>query len=137
MFMKNRFANTGAIAQAVEYDPTQPVYDSSSNGHNGYRIWGTDGIANTLSTLNPVTSMKKKKKNKKANRFIGNAQIDYKIHSLKKLRLNVNLGIDYSYSEGTVDILADSEQSLHSQTEAGRGRHTDYSQKRIDKTIEA
>ena len=36
-----------------------------------------------------------------------------------------------------MDILADSEQSLHSQTEAGRGRHTDYSQKRIDKTLEA
>ncbi|MDD7082271.1 MAG: TonB-dependent receptor [Bacteroidales bacterium] len=137
MFMKNRFANTGAIAQAVEYDPTQPVYDSSSNGHNGYRIWGTDGIANTQSTLNPVASLNEKKDLSNANRFIGNAQIDYKIHGLEDLRLNVNLGIDYSYSEGTVDILADSEQSLHSQTEAGRGRHTDYTQKRIDKTLEA
>ena len=32
MIMNNRFANTGAISQAVQYDPTQPIYDDSKNG---------------------------------------------------------------------------------------------------------
>lgn len=132
MYMHNRFANTAAIGQAVEYDPTQPVYDDSTNGIHGYRSWGTP---NTVGT-NPVASLDEKKDLADAYRFIGNAQFDYKVHGFEDLRFNLNLGLDWSKSDGTVDILEGSEQSWHSQTEAGAGRHTDYDQLRRDETLE-
>ncbi|MBR1406248.1 MAG: TonB-dependent receptor [Bacteroidales bacterium] len=130
MYIKNNFANTAAIGQAVQYDPTQAIYDQ--DGIHGYRSWGT---ANTLGT-NPVASLNEKFDKADAKRFIGNAQFDYKIHGLEDLRLNLNLGLDFSKSDGTVDILYGSEQSFHSQTEAGAGRHTDYDQIRRDQTLE-
>ena len=130
MVIRNNFANTAAIGQAVQYDPTQAVYDP--NGIHGYRSWGT---ANTLGT-NPVASLDEKFDKSNARRFIGNAQFDYKIHGFEDLRLNLNLGLDYSKSNGTVDILQGSEQSWHSQTEAGAGRHSDYDQVRRDRTLE-
>ena len=133
MYIHNRFANTGAIGQSVQYDPTQPVYDDSENGIHGYRSWGK---ANTVGT-NPVATLNEKIDLSNAMRFIGGATIDYKIHGFEDLRLNVNLGIDTSKSNGTVDILYGSEQSFHSQTEAGAGRFTNYDQVRNDQTLEA
>ncbi len=130
MYIRNRFANTAAIGQAVRYDPTQPVYDE--NGINGYRSWGKP---NTLGT-NPVASIDEKTDLSSAYRFIGNAQFDYKIHGFEDLHINLNLGIDMSKGGGTVDVLPGSEQSWHSQTEAGDGRHSDYDQKRNDQTLE-
>ena len=133
MYIHNRFANTGAIGQAVQYDPTQAIYDDSENGIHGYRSWGK---ANTMGT-NPVASLYEKTDLSNAMRFIGGATIDYKIHGFEDLRLNLNLGIDTSKSDGTVDILYGSEQSFHSQAEAGAGRYTNYDQIRNDQTLEA
>ena len=134
MFMDNRFANQDAIAQAVQYDPTQPVYDE--NGLNGYRIWGDPNSVGVQGTCNPVASLNEKKDLASAKRFIGNAQIDYKIHGLEDLRLNLNLGLDYFYADGTVDVPAGSEQSYRNQTQAGNGLHTDYTNMKRDETLE-
>ena len=143
MNMDTRFANTDAITQAVQYDPTKPVYDE--NGLNGYSWWnygktGEDQFkvsnCNTMASQNPVALLNDKKDLANAKRFLGNAQIDYKIHGFEDLRLNLNLGIDVSSSNGYVDVLEGSEQSWHSQTEAGRGRRTDYDQVRRDQTLE-
>ena len=130
VMMHNQFANTAAIGQAVQYDPTQPVYDV--NGIHGYRSWGT---ANTLGT-NPVASLEEMTNTSSAYRFIGNAQLDYKVHGFEDLHFNLNLGLDFSSSGGQKDILEGSEQSWHSQTEAGRGRDEWYTQLRRDHTLE-
>lgn len=137
MMSNNHFANTGAIGQAVEYDPTQEIYDTTSNGMDGYRIWGTNGIANTQSTCNPVASLAQYAELAVAKRFIGNAQIDYKIHGFEDLRFNLNLGIDISSSNGTKDTPIGCEQSYHSQTQSGSGYHEDYSNFKKDETLEA
>ncbi|HEY2722473.1 MAG TPA: TonB-dependent receptor plug domain-containing protein, partial [Chitinophagaceae bacterium] len=51
---KYRFANQGAIGDAVYFDPTQPVY-SSSKRYNGYFEWlNADGTPNTLAARNPL-----------------------------------------------------------------------------------
>ncbi|MCI6328644.1 MAG: SusC/RagA family TonB-linked outer membrane protein [Bacteroidales bacterium] len=145
MNMNTRFANTDAITQAIQYTPTKPVYDE--NGLNGYSWWnygkGTFTVdnCNTMANQNPVALLNDKKDVSCANRFLGNAQIDYKIHGLEDLRLNLNLGIDYTNSDGTVDVAPNTEQSMHStaQQEAGgnaSGYHTNYSQKKLDQTLE-
>jgi iron complex outermembrane receptor protein len=138
MIMDSRFANEGAISQAVQFDPTKPVYlDNAEGGVHGYYSWrGVDGKHNTMANQNPVALLEEKLDVSTAKRFVGNAQIDYKIHGLEDLRLNLNLGVDVSKSNGTVDVLPGAEQSIHSTGDAGSGSHTDYSQLRRDQTLE-
>lgn len=145
MNMDTRFANTGAITQAVQYDPTRPVYDK--NGLNGYSWWnygkGTFTVdnCNTMANQNPVALINDKLDKSNAQRFLGNAQIDYKIHGLEDLRLNLNLGMDYTHSKGTVDVKPDTEQSMHTTSQQANnhasGYHTNYNQTKMDQTLEA
>ena len=138
MIMNSRFANEGAISQAVQFDPTKPVYLANEEGGvHGYYSWrGVDGKHNTMANQNPVALLNEKIDKSTAKRFVGNAQIDYKIHGLEDLRLNLNLGVDVSKSNGTVDVAPGAEQSIHSTGDAGSGYHTNYSQLRRDQTLE-
>lgn len=148
MNMNTRFANQDAIGAAVRYDPTKPVYDNTSNGLNGYSYWnygkGTATVdnCNTMAGQNPVALLNDKRDVSHAMRLITNAQIDYKIHGLEDLRLNLNLGLDTSKSDGTVDVAPDTEQSFHSTTQQqadghASGYHTNYNQVKTDQTLEA
>ena len=144
MNMDTRFANTSAISQAVQYDPTRPVYDP--NGLNGYSWWnygkGTFTVdnCNTMANQNPVALINDKLDLSSAQRFLGNAVVDYKVHGLEDLRFNLNLGIDFSTSRGTVDVKPDTEQSMHSTNQQANnhasGYHTNYNQKKLDETLE-
>ena len=140
MNMNNSFANQDAIGGAVRFDPTQPVYDK--NGLNGYYWWnnglGTFDVknTNTMAGINPVAALYDKKDLSNAQRYIGNAQFDYKVHGFEDLRLNLNLGIDYSNSKGTVDVAPGTEMSLHNTQQGGSGFHSDYTQKKMDRTLE-
>ena len=138
MIMDSRFANEGAISQAVQFDPTKPVYLANEDGGiHGYYSWrGVDGKHNTMANQNPVAMLNEKVDVSTAKRFVGNAQVDYKIHGLEDLRINLNLGVDVSKSNGTVDVAPGAEQSIHSTGDAGSGSHTDYSQLRRDQTLE-
>ena len=134
----NRFANQEAIGEAIHMDPTQPVYDGSERGNHGYYMWrDLNGNCNTMATSNPVALLYEKDDRATARRFIGNAQLDYKVHGVEGLRLNVNAGLDFSTSSGTVDVAQGSEQSLHNTAESGSGSHKDYSYLRRDQTLES
>ena len=137
-FAKNWYANQSAIGEALRYDPTQPIYlDDAEGGLNGYRIWRmSNGDVNTMATSNPVATLNEKEDWATANRFIGNAQFDYKIHGFEDLRLNLNLGIDWAKSSGETEVAQGSEQSFHSTSQSGSGSHTDYNYGRQDTTLE-
>ena len=148
-FAKNWYANQGAIGEALRYDPTQPIYATDEEGGlHGYRIWrGTDGNPNTMATSNPVATLNEKEDWATANRFIGNAQFDYKIHGFEDLRLNLNLGIDWAKSSGETEVVQESEQSFHNtqhqykdpvndKINHASGSHTDYHYGRQDTTLE-
>ena len=141
MNMDNRFADQGAIGGAVRFDPTQPVMDP--NGLNGYFWWnygrGTATIdnANTMAQINPVALLNDKNDVSNAQRFLQNVQFDYKIHGFEDLRLNLNLGMDQTRSNGTVDVPQGAESSFHNVQQTGSGYHTNYSQNRMDQTLEA
>ena len=138
MIMDSRFANEGAISQAVQYDPTKPVYlDNKDGGIHGYYSWrGIDGKHNTMANQNPVAMLEEKVDVSKAKRFVGNAQVDYKVHGFEDLRFNLNVGVDVSKSNGTVDVAPGAEQSIHSTGDAGSGSHSVYRQLRRDQTLE-
>ena len=137
-YAKNNYANQGAIGEALRYDPTQPIYATDEEGGiHGYRIWRmSNGDVNTMATSNPVATLNEKEDFATANRFIGNAQFDYKIHGFEDLRLNLNLGIDWAKSSGETEVAQGSEQSFHNTTQSGSGSHTDYHYGRQDTTLE-
>lgn len=102
-FIKNQFANQGAIGAAVQMDPTKPV-NSPDGSYGGYYTWLENGqtIPNTQGTDNPVAMLKQNDDQSQVNRFFGNVQLDYKLHWLPDLHFNLNLAMDHSDNKGTV-----------------------------------
>ena len=146
-YAKNWYAEQGAIGSALRYDPTQPIYATDAEGGlNGYRIWrGSDGNPNGMATLNPVAQLNDKTDYATANRFIGNAQFDYKVHGFEDLRVNLNLGMDWAKSAGITELAQNSEASYHNTSHQyidasgnfkASGSHTDYHYGRLNTTLE-
>ena len=103
MFVHNRFADNAAINQALQFDPTKPV--TADNESGGYWAWlQENGDPVDQATDNPVATLMLKDDQADALRFIGNAQFDYKFHFLPELRANMNIGYDYSGSDGSVYV---------------------------------
>ena len=102
----NRFANKEAIGAAVQFDPTRPVRDADAayQPFGGYwtQLDGTD--LQKLAPKNPVALLNQKEDISDVFRTISNLKIDYKLHFLPELKLNVNLGYDYASGKGTVVI---------------------------------
>ena len=126
MYAKSQYADGGAINNAVRMDPTQPIFASrnetftatdaegnevpytmniydvtggyfewmSNNAARGDRNWPV--IKNTNAPYNPVAQLMLKDDRAKSHSFIGNADIDYKVHGFEDLRLHLTLGGDFS-----------------------------------------
>lgn len=104
MLLNNRFANQDAIGSAIVMDPTQHIYDENSP-YGGYFTWnGVDGTPIQVATKNPVSILDMTRDVADIFNFIGNTNFEYKTHFLPELKLNMNLGLDYSKSNGTKRI---------------------------------
>ncbi len=142
-YAKNRFADQSAITDALLFDPTKPVMDSSSP-YLGYYAWtkyksdGTqilDSNGNPqLNTLvhNPVDKLENRRDISTVKRSIGSLQLDYTFPFISGLRANLNLGYDYSKSNGTVT--APTMSALNYSVNGG-GLDRDYFQKRENKLL--
>ena len=107
---KSRWADTGAVGNAVRMDPTQPIYSSDEKyyGVGGYFEWlqpnGSDSAwpytKNTNAPYNPVAMLDNHDNSGKTHSFIGTAEIDYKIHGFEDLRLHLTLGGDFTGGNG-------------------------------------
>jgi iron complex outermembrane receptor protein len=117
MWAKTQFANTGAIGAAVAYDPTKPIYDyTSADAANfaNYTEWKVPGESlndpawpntyNRNATANPVALLDLNDDRAISRSFIGNADIDYKIHGFEDLRLHLTLGADISAGKQWTDV---------------------------------
>ncbi len=103
--VRNQFAPNVAINNAVQFDPTQPVrVDDDTFG--GYFVWADtqSGLPKGTATHNPVARLELTDDNSTVNRVIGNAQFDYRMPFLPELRANLNLGYDFSKSNGEVFV---------------------------------
>ncbi|HWJ28904.1 MAG TPA: TonB-dependent receptor plug domain-containing protein, partial [Flavisolibacter sp.] len=135
-----RFADQGAIGNAVRFDPTQPIYNKSSSRFEGYFQWldpnSTTGLRK-LSPLNPVGLLEEKTDKSDVKRSIGNIQLDYKVHFLPDLHVNVNLGYDISKGEGTI-FIPDSAASSYKRSPDVRhgGVNNRYLQKKSNTLLE-
>ena len=111
---ESRFADEGAIGNAVRFDPTKPV-TTSDKRYGGYYEWldpnSVTGLKE-LAPLNPVRLLEQRRDVSDVKRSIGNVQFDYKLHFFPDLRVNVNLGYDISRGEGTI-FIPDSAASVY------------------------
>lgn len=103
MFIKNRFAPTGAIGNAILFDPTKPVYDNSSP-YGGYTTWMDGDKPASFSPVNPVAQLMQRHDESEVWRSIGSAKFDYKFHFLPDLNATLNIGYDFSSTDGSVYI---------------------------------
>ncbi len=117
MINDNFFANTGAIGGANAMDPTQETDFLWKN---------PDGTPLFVAPMNPLTQLYDRDDEATVRRLIGNLQLEYKLHFLPDLKAKVNMGIDKSYTEGTVQIPDSS--FLDYSTYHGMGRYTQYDQ---------
>lgn len=101
----NRFADQGAIGNAIYFDPTHAPYDTTSV-FGGYYYWRQNNswLPNSLAPRNPVALLEQREDKSNVLRYITNATIDYRFKFLPDLRANLSLGYDYSFGEGTVKI---------------------------------
>ena len=115
MYAHNRYANTGAIGNAVGFDPTQPVTSSDERykNYNGYWQWtqaAPYGDASwpyskvALAGSNPVSQIEAN--NDRANSFDyqGNVEVDYQIHGFEDLRIHMNFSGDWANGKQTQDV---------------------------------
>lgn len=117
MIANNRYADGGAIGAAVYMIPTFSVHgatDILNNYFGGYSQWVSDGSAlndptwpytsNRNATKNPVSLLDLKDDTANSKSFIGNVELDYKVHGLEDLRLHMNVGGDFSTGKQTTLI---------------------------------
>lgn len=124
MSNNNNFADQAAIGDAITYDPTKPVRNGNTRWR-GYTTWtqgGIDGPPNTLATANPVARLELTDNTSKSQRSIGNIKFDYQLPFFKQLRATLNLGYDYSKTDGH-NIVQDSAQWI---IVAGGGQRSIY-----------
>lgn len=133
---KNHYADGGAVGSAASFDPTQSV--NATNVYGGYFEWlqsdgkpiGTNGGS---VQPNPLSLLYLRNNNSVVNRFIGNIQLDYKLHFFPDLHVMVNYGMDNAFGKG--DDIRDPKlvTQVFSST---KGRHDHYAQFKNNSIIE-
>lgn len=108
MIARNRYADGSTVGAALMMDPTRPVYDYSTSVFGGYYQWSTASEYNdpnwtltrkSFSPANPLSLLNLKRDKASSKSFIGNVEVDYKVHWLPDLHVHFNLGGDYSEGE--------------------------------------
>lgn len=106
MYAETCYPNYGAISDAFRFDPTQSIYDNSTEAkkhYAGYFQWKTTGgitdidtnydtTSNNLAPANPVAALNLHHEKAYSRAFVGSADIDYKLHGFEDLRLHLTLG---------------------------------------------
>ncbi len=110
MFIANTYTDGGGvIGSALAFDPTRSIYDDTHKEYGGFYqtasavsdVFDENWLYMTDSNVpqNPVAQVKNKDDKSKAGSFVGNLEVDYKIHGFEDLRLHANFGADYSYGK--------------------------------------
>lgn len=102
-YIRNNFADAGALSSAISFEPTHPVRSnepivSGNSGfqylYNGYYEVHNNGTLNDNAALNPMGLLEQRDNHANVYRSNGNLQLDYSLHFLPDLHLNLNLGYD-------------------------------------------
>ena len=104
-YLRNRFTDEGCTNNAIQADPTAPVYSNIASGnpdfpyfYNGFSTNVNGNDFNAQGILNPLAMATDRDNTADIFRSNGNLQVDYALHFLPELHLNLNLGYDVSRS---------------------------------------
>lgn len=106
IYNKANYPNSEAVGSAISFTPTQEPYFRNADGSinkelfNGYWNWNVGGQVSTNYGINPLSQLYDYTNRNDSWRSLGNVQLDYKIHGLEDLRLNLNLGYDVARTDG-------------------------------------
>ena len=128
MYIYNRY-NPGVVGSAVAYDPTVPVKGEATGYLTGTTLGASQAVLdqifggyfgrtqpsslddsewqyqfNTQTASNPVNQLAYTNDRAHSGSFVGNAEVDYKIHGFEDLHIHANFGADYSYGKQTTNI---------------------------------
>lgn len=112
-YIRNRFTDESCVSTSLYADPTAPVYsywkneNPATNGkfpylYNGYSVSASGRNINQQGVMNPVAQNQDPDNTADIYRSNGNLQIDYALHFLPDLHLNLNLGYDVSKSNNNI-----------------------------------
>lgn len=115
MYADTKYAKTDAIGAAVMMDPTKPVYSTEDKYKNfgGYYEWTMPGTSlndptwpltyNNQATANPVAMLHLHNESAKSKDFVGNIDLDYKVHGFEDLRFHATAGADIATGKQVLD----------------------------------
>lgn len=143
-YSKSRFADEGAIGNAVRFDPTQPVQGGGKRFGGFYEWLDPSSVTGLLALAprNPVGLLEQRDDRSNVKRSLGNLQLDYRLPFFKDLRANLNLGYDIAEGKGTI-VIGDSAASSYkrylrsSDNTYHSGVNNQYRQTRRNTTMEA
>lgn len=129
-YIRNRFTDEGCMGLALDADPTRPVWSNIKSGnsqfpyfYNGYSCNTSGNNFNDQGTLNPLACNSDIDNTADIYRSNGNLQIDYALHFLPALHLNLNLGYDVSKAENNKYLKQNSPTAWNSNYKDGAGSH--------------
>ncbi|MBG8554904.1 SusC/RagA family TonB-linked outer membrane protein [Hymenobacter guriensis] len=137
-WIDNNFSDGGAVAAAVFYDPTQPVYSSNpllAKYGGYYQNLDVNGNINTLSGRNPVGLINQRRDRSTVKRSIGNIQLDYRLPFVDGLSANLNVGYDIQRGRGSVYVAPNSATFVGDRL--GKGQNNPYAANNDNKLLEA
>lgn len=105
-FTNNDFSNDNAMWAALNFDPTQPIKNGNTR-YGGYTAWielsdpdQLNGAPNNIAVDNPMALLEFRDNTSKVQRYIGNVQLNYKLHFLPGLESVLKASYDYYNSLG-------------------------------------
>ena len=117
-YARQNNADGGAVGSALAFDPTKPVYTNiRMNGntgkylYNGFYNYTPGGTNDVNSAINPLQLLKDVDSYNDTWSSTGNLQIDYALHFLPELHLNLNLGYQVSKNDAQSITAANSLQA--------------------------
>ena len=108
----DQFLLGGALSNAAQMGPTQPVFDPTSL--TGYYNWPGNSLQ---SADNPAEILALSKATGTTYRSIGSMQASYRMPWLEALTANINLGYDFT----SIQTVSFNPSTLHAQLKAGTG----------------
>ena len=146
-YTRQRWADGGAVGTAAFYNPTLDPYFRNDDGTidettcNGYFNYGSgrgeEFTPAGLAPESPLSMLYGKSNIGQVGRFIGSAQVDYKVHGFEALRLNLSMGLDYSYSHGDAVTVPGSFNAIKDSENPRIGQFTDWTHIRRNQVLEA
>lgn len=124
-----RFADDGAVRNAVSMDPTQ--YPRNNNPKTGgYFEWMQGDAPFALAPRNPLGLLNLRNNISRVDRLVGNVELDYSLHFLPDLHVQANFGIDNAFGRGN-DVIDSTSASAYVPT--GGGSQSYYQQRKRNK----